>query len=42
MADPLPVLTLFDKQTKPTMGQANVERRVDDVMPLLTGDGDPL
>jgi len=24
------------------MGQANVKRWVDDIMPLLTGDGDPL
>ena len=42
MADPLPMLTLFDKQIKFTMGQANVKRWVEDVMPLLTGDGDPL
>src|ERR671921_1057249 len=42
MADPLPMLTLFDKQIKLTMGQANVKRWVDDIMPLLTGDGDPL
>jgi threonine dehydrogenase-like Zn-dependent dehydrogenase len=42
MADPLPMLTLFDKQVKLTMGQANVKRWVEDIMPLLTGDGDPL
>ena len=41
-ADPLPMLTLFDKQVKLTMGQANVKRWVDDIMPLLTADGDPL
>src|ERR671912_706689 len=41
-ADPLPMLTLFDKQIKLTMGQANVKRWVDEFMPLLTGDGDPL
>jgi threonine dehydrogenase-like Zn-dependent dehydrogenase len=41
-ADPLPMLTLFDKQVKLTMGQANVKRWVEDIMPLLTGDGDPL
>jgi threonine dehydrogenase-like Zn-dependent dehydrogenase len=40
-ADPLPMLTLFDKQVKLTMGQANVKRWVDDIMPLLA-DGDPL
>jgi EAL domain-containing protein (putative c-di-GMP-specific phosphodiesterase class I) len=38
----VPMLTLFDKQIKLTMGQANVKRWVDDIMPLLTGDGDPL
>ncbi len=40
-ADPLPMLTLFDKQIQLRMGQANVKRWVDDIMPLLT-DGDPL
>ena len=30
---PLPMLTLFDKQVKLTMGQANVKRWVDDIMP---------
>jgi len=39
--DPLPMLTLFDKQIQIRMGQANVKRWVDDIMPLLT-DGDPL
>ncbi len=42
MADPLPMLTLFDKQIQLRMGQANVKRWTDDIMPLLTGDGDPL
>jgi threonine dehydrogenase-like Zn-dependent dehydrogenase len=41
MADPLPMLTLFDKQITLRMGQANVKRWVDDIMPLLTDD-DPL
>ena len=41
MADPLPMLTLFDKQIQLRMGQANVKRWVDDIMPLLA-DGDPL
>jgi threonine dehydrogenase-like Zn-dependent dehydrogenase len=40
-ADPLPMLTLFDKQIQLRMGQANVKRWVDDIMPLLT-DEDPL
>ncbi|MET0451175.1 MAG: zinc-dependent alcohol dehydrogenase [Mycobacterium sp.] len=41
MADPLPLLTLFDKQVQLRMGQANVKKWVDDIMPLLTDD-DPL
>jgi threonine dehydrogenase-like Zn-dependent dehydrogenase len=41
MADPLPMLTLFDKQIQLRMGQANVKKWVDDIMPLLT-DSDPL
>jgi threonine dehydrogenase-like Zn-dependent dehydrogenase len=42
MIDPLPMLTLFDKQIQLRMGQANVKRWVDDIMPLLTRDDDPL
>ena len=41
MADPLPMLTLFDKQIQLRMGQANVRRWADDILPLLTDD-DPL
>ncbi|HLR94885.1 MAG TPA: glutathione-dependent formaldehyde dehydrogenase, partial [Jiangellaceae bacterium] len=41
-ADPLPMLTLFDKQVRLRMGQANVRRWSDDILPLLTGDDDPL
>ena len=41
-ADPLPMLTLFDKQIQLRMGQANVKRWVDDIMPLLVDDADPL
>ncbi|HET9760743.1 MAG TPA: alcohol dehydrogenase catalytic domain-containing protein [Nocardioidaceae bacterium] len=40
--DPMPMLTLFDKQIQLRMGQANVKRWVDDIMPLLTDDADPL
>ena len=39
--DPMPMFTLFDKQIQLRMGQANVKRWVDDIMPLLT-DADPL
>ncbi|MEV8530473.1 zinc-dependent alcohol dehydrogenase [Streptomyces sp. NPDC051211] len=41
MADPMPLLTMFDKQIQLRMGQANVWRWVGDLLPLLT-DGDPL
>ncbi|MEU3885469.1 zinc-dependent alcohol dehydrogenase [Streptomyces sp. NPDC029041] len=41
MADPLPLLTLFDKQIQMRMGQANVRRWTDDIIPYLT-DEDPL
>lgn len=41
MADPLPMLTLFDKQIQLRMGQANVRRWSDEIMKLLTDD-DPL
>jgi len=41
MADPMPMLQLFDKQVQLRMGQANVHRWVPDILPLLT-DGDPL
>jgi threonine dehydrogenase-like Zn-dependent dehydrogenase len=40
-ADPMDMLTLFDKQISLRMGQANVKRWVDDIIPLLT-DEDPL
>ena len=39
--DPMPMFTMFDKQIQLRMGQANVKRWVDDIMPLLT-DADPL
>lgn len=41
-ADPINMLKIFDKQLKLRMGQANVKRWIGDIMPLLTGDGDPL
>jgi threonine dehydrogenase-like Zn-dependent dehydrogenase len=41
-ADPLPLLTMFDKQLQVRMGQANVRRWSDDILPLLTGSDDPL
>ena len=41
-ADPMPMLTLFDKQVQVRMGQANVKKWTDDIMPLLSDDSDPL
>jgi threonine dehydrogenase-like Zn-dependent dehydrogenase len=35
------MMTLFDKQIQVRMGQANVEKWLPDIMPLLTAD-DPL
>jgi threonine dehydrogenase-like Zn-dependent dehydrogenase len=40
-ADPMPMLQMFDKQIQLRMGQANVRRWVDDILPLFTDD-DPL
>ena len=42
MADPLPMLQMFDKQLTVRMGQANVKRWIDDLMPLVTDEADPL
>ena len=33
---------IFDKQITLRMGQANVKRLIDDILPLLDGDEDPL
>ncbi len=41
-ASPMNLLVLFDKQVTIRMGQANVKRWVDDLMPLLSGGDDPL
>ena len=41
-ADPMNLLQMFDKQIQIRMGQANVKAWVDDIMPLLVGNGDPL
>ncbi|WP_082973928.1 alcohol dehydrogenase catalytic domain-containing protein [Mycobacterium sp. E740] len=40
-ADPINMMTLFDKQIQLRMGQANVKRWIPDILPLLTAD-DPL
>ncbi|MGW2101685.1 zinc-dependent alcohol dehydrogenase [Streptomyces olivaceoviridis] len=38
MADPMPMLTLFDKQIQLRMGQANVRRWTDQILPYLTDE----
>jgi len=40
--DPMPMLQMFDKQINLRMGQANVKRWIDDILPLVSGDDDPL
>ncbi|MBV8712800.1 MAG: hypothetical protein JOY56_13525 [Solirubrobacterales bacterium] len=40
--DPMPMMDLFDKQIQLRMGQANVKRWIDEIMPLLEEDSDPL
>jgi threonine dehydrogenase-like Zn-dependent dehydrogenase len=39
---PMPLIQMFDKQLNLRMGQANVKRWIDDIMPLVTDDSDPL
>lgn len=42
MADPLPLLKLFDKQVQLRMGQANVKRWIEPLLPLVLDEADPL
>jgi threonine dehydrogenase-like Zn-dependent dehydrogenase len=41
-ASPMPLIQMFDKQINLRMGQANVKRWIDDLLPLVSGDDDPL
>ena len=41
-ASPMPLLQMFDKQINIRQGQANVKRWMPDLLPLVTGDDDPL
>jgi threonine dehydrogenase-like Zn-dependent dehydrogenase len=41
-ADPLPMLQMFDKGIQLRMGQAHVKRWIDDLLPLVTDESDPL
>ncbi|HZU59383.1 MAG TPA: zinc-dependent alcohol dehydrogenase [Solirubrobacteraceae bacterium] len=40
--DPMPMMELFDKQIQLRMGQANVKRWIDELLPLVQGEDDPL
>ena len=42
MADPMPMMTLFDKQISLRGGQCNVKRWIEDLMPLVDDPSDPL
>ena len=42
MTDPLPMLQMFDKGLQIRMGQAHVKRWIDDLMPLVEDETDPL
>ena len=39
---PMPLIQMFDKQINLRMGQANVRRWLDQLMPLVSDDSDPL
>ncbi|HET8979088.1 MAG TPA: zinc-dependent alcohol dehydrogenase [Solirubrobacteraceae bacterium] len=41
-ASPMPLIQMFDKQINMRMGQANVKRWIDEIMPLVSDDADPL
>lgn len=41
-ASPMPLLSMFDKQIQLRMGQCNVRRWTDDLLPLVEDDADPL
>ena len=42
MKDPMPMLTLFDKQVQMRMGQCNVKFWIDELLPLVDDPSDPL
>jgi len=42
MKDPMPMMTLFDKQVQMRMGQCNVRHWTDDILPLVDDPSDPL
>lgn len=42
MKDPMPIMTLFDKQVQMRMGQCNVRNWTNDILPLVDNPSDPL
>ncbi|MFF5173131.1 zinc-dependent alcohol dehydrogenase [Micromonospora sp. NPDC000089] len=40
--DPMPLMEMFDRGIQLRMGQCHVRRWTDEIMPLLSGDDDPL
>ncbi|SDB82693.1 Threonine dehydrogenase [Raineyella antarctica] len=42
MVDPMPLMTMFDKQLTVRMGQCNVQRWIPDLLPLVEDPDDPL
>jgi threonine dehydrogenase-like Zn-dependent dehydrogenase len=42
VADPMPLMNMFDKQIQLRMGQCNVQRWIDDLLPLVEDPSDPL
>jgi threonine dehydrogenase-like Zn-dependent dehydrogenase len=42
VADPMPMMTMFDKQVTLRMGQCNVHRWISDLWPLVEDPADPL
>ena len=41
-ASPMPLIQMFDKQITMRMGQANVKHWIEDLMPLVCDEADPL
>jgi threonine dehydrogenase-like Zn-dependent dehydrogenase len=42
MVDPIPMMQLFDKGVQLRMGQAHVKRWVEEILPLVSSEDDPL
>jgi threonine dehydrogenase-like Zn-dependent dehydrogenase len=40
--DPMPLMEMFDRGVQLRMGQARVRRRIDDLLPIVSDDRDPL